>query len=99
MNRIEVHEDVRPLTDVRKNLAEMVARVRRTNRPLVLTQHGRAAAVMLSPEGYDELIRRAEFVQAVEEGLAEADAGELVPQSAVRAEFKKAAKAYRARKA
>lgn len=89
MKRIEIRDDVRPLTDVRKHLAEIVARVQRTNRPLVLTQRGRAVAVMLSPAEYDEMAGRDEFVKAVHVGLAEADAGKLVPHDEVVAWLKR----------
>lgn len=89
MGRIEIRKDVRPLTDVRKHLAAMVAQVQRTNRPLVLTQHGRAVAVMVSPAEYDEMAYREEFVKAVHVGLAEADAGQLIPHDLAMAELRR----------
>lgn len=89
MNRLQLNQDVRPLTDVRKHLAEMVARVQSTNRPLVLTQHGRAVAVMLSPAEYDEIAYREEFVKAVNQGLAEADAGNLIPHAEAMKELRR----------
>jgi predicted transcriptional regulator len=39
--------------------------------------------VILSPEAYDELTERARFVAAVDEGLADAEAGRVHPDAAV----------------
>jgi predicted transcriptional regulator len=38
---------------------------------------GRPAGVLLSPRAFDELTERARFVEAVAEGLADADAGKV----------------------
>src|ERR1043166_3702010 len=44
--RIHPTQDIRPLGEFRANLAAVVAQVRRTKRPVILTQHGRSAAVL-----------------------------------------------------
>ena len=51
--------------------------------PVVVTQHGKPAGVLLSPKAFDELTERARFVTAVSEGLADAEAGRvrLTPRS------------------
>lgn len=41
------------------------------NQPVVITQNGVAAAVLLPPEEYDRLVERSEFIGAVERGLME----------------------------
>lgn len=89
MNRLEIQKNVRPLTDVRKHLAAMVAQIQRTNQPLVLTQRGRAVAVMVSPAEYDQMAYREELVKAVHLGLAEADAGHLIPHDEAMAELRR----------
>ena len=38
--------DIRPLSEVRANAAGMIERVRKSRRPLVLTQRGHTAAVV-----------------------------------------------------
>jgi PHD/YefM family antitoxin component YafN of YafNO toxin-antitoxin module len=53
----------------------------------VVTQHGKPAAVMLSPESYDLLTARMRFVEAVGEGLRDADAGRWIEDNALDAEL------------
>lgn len=45
--------DIVPVTDLRQDAAAALKRVRATNQPLVITQRGRAAAVMVSVEAYE----------------------------------------------
>jgi len=45
--------DIIPITDLRQDAATALKRVRATKQPLVITQRGRAAAVMVSVEAYE----------------------------------------------
>ena len=46
--------DVLPITDLRHDAAAVLRRVRSRKNPLIITQRGRAAAVMLSLYAYDQ---------------------------------------------
>jgi prevent-host-death family protein len=45
--------DIMPVTDLRQDAAAALKRVRTSRQPLVITQRGRAAAVLLSIEAYE----------------------------------------------
>ena len=47
MPKVLPTEDVRTLSEFRANTAAFVNQVKETRRPLILTQHGRSAAVLL----------------------------------------------------
>jgi antitoxin YefM len=67
-------QDIRSLSEFRANAAAFVQQVRSTRRPLVLTQHGRGAAVLLDVTEYERLIEQVELlqeVQSAEQQLAE----------------------------
>ena len=67
-------EDIHPMSEHRAHLSEHLRQVQETGRPMVITQNGRPAAVVLSPAKYDELLRAAD-IAAIREGLADAEAG------------------------
>jgi antitoxin YefM len=70
---IRFSRDIRPLSEFRANAAAFIQQVRRTRRPLVLTQHGKSAAVLLDVQEYERLVERAEIIEDVavaEEQLA-----------------------------
>ena len=45
--------DIIPVTDLRQDAASVLRHVRHSKQPVVITQRGRAAAVMLSTEAYE----------------------------------------------
>jgi len=59
-------QDIRPLSEFRANAAAFVQHVRSTRRPLVLTQHGRGAAVLLDIGEYERLVEQIELLQEVQ---------------------------------
>lgn len=73
MGSIRFSEDVRPLSEFRANAAAFVEQVQTTHRPIVLTQHGRSAAVLLDVAEYERLVERAEVlddIRVAEEQIA-----------------------------
>ena len=75
MPRVRPTEDIRPLADFRANLASVVRQVRRTERPVILTQHGRSAAVLVDAAEYEALVERAELLEDVRIAEQEVAAG------------------------
>ena len=56
MSRWRPSQDIRPVTEFRANAAAMLDHVQTTRRPVVLTQHGRSAAVLLDVNAYESLL-------------------------------------------
>ena len=73
-----VADDIVPIGEFKAHASQMLKRVRSSNRPLVITQNGKPAAVVITPEEFDMLSERRRFVAAVEEGIRDADAGRTV---------------------
>ena len=71
-------QDIRPLSEFRANVATFVEQVQTTKRPLVLTQHGRSAAILLAVEAYEDLIERAEVAEDVRTAEVQIAAGQGV---------------------
>lgn len=63
--QIRLMEDVRPLSEFRANAAAFVEQVQATHRPIVLTQYGRSAAVLLDVGEYERLTERAEVLEDI----------------------------------
>jgi antitoxin YefM len=87
MKRLNVQHDIIPLTEFRSKMAEFIEQMKQSQSPLVLTQHGRAVAVVMPPAAYEEMAYRDEFVKAIREGIAELDAGNGIPHEEVVAYF------------
>ena len=79
---LQVADDIVPIGELKAHLSERIRELRGRRRPLIVTQNGKAAAVLLSPEEFDRLTSQARFV-AVQEGLDQADAGRVVEHDEV----------------
>ena len=88
MIRIKPTEDIQPLTAFRANVAGFIDQVREQHRPLVLTQHGKSAAVLLGAEDYEDLVEELELHRSVQRGLDDAAEGRVVSHDVVAAELR-----------
>jgi prevent-host-death family protein len=87
MKPLQISEDIVPISEFKAHVSEVVGGLRQRGRPLVITQNGKPAAVLMSPEEFDELTYHAQFVAAVKEGLAESEAGHLISDDELRREL------------
>lgn len=73
-----VSEDILPIAEFKTHAGRVLRRLREQGRPVVITQHGRPAGVLVSPQEYDRFRERDLFVESVHEGLADAEAGRVI---------------------
>jgi prevent-host-death family protein len=85
--RVRPTEDIQPLTDFRANVASFIDQVRETHRPLVLTQHGRGTAVLLSAADYEAMVDELELLRDIRAAQRELEEGRGVPHEDVREEL------------
>ena len=83
MPRIKPSEDVQPLSAFRANAAGFLDQVRETRRPLVLTQHGKSAAVLLDVGQYEALVEEVELLRDIRQAKAELASGQGLPHEEV----------------
>ncbi len=80
---VRISENFVPISEFKARAAEWLRKADATGAPVVVTQNGRPAGVLLSPQAFDDLIERARFVAAVDQGVADADAGRVHSHAAV----------------
>ena len=60
-----------PISDLRQDAAAVLRNVRGSQQPLIITQRGRAAAVMLSIEAYESAEEEREILRLLAQGERE----------------------------
>ena len=75
MAKLRVSEDIVTVSDFKAQASEWLRRITGSGHPLVITQNGKPAGVLLSPAAFDELSDRQEFLAAVQDGMADEQAG------------------------
>jgi prevent-host-death family protein len=64
-----------PITDLRQDATSIVKRLAKSREPLIITQRGRAAAVMVSMETYEYSQHELELLRLLARGEKEIEAG------------------------
>ena len=70
MTTLKATEDILSMSEFRTTLADCVARTRETQRPLILTQNGRASSVFLDVAAWEALQEKLDRLETYEDILA-----------------------------
>lgn len=89
MKNLNISNDIIPIGEFRTSLSKWLRNVQDTGHPLIITQNGRPAGVLLSPSEYDELIHRKLFIDSVDRGLSDAESGYVYSTNDLREELRK----------
>ncbi len=87
MKPVHISEDILPIGEFKTHASRVLRRLREDRRPIVITQNGKPAGVLITPEEFDSLRERERFVQAVQSGLADSEAGRVIDDAALAREL------------
>lgn len=79
MKPFSVSKNIVSLSDFKNKASRMLHDIQSSHRPLIITQNGKAAAVLISPADFDDLSEQARFVEAVQKGMADVQHGRIIP--------------------
>lgn len=85
---INASQDVKPISDFRKDTAKVLKRLKETRQPVLLTQHGRPVAVLLDIHEYESREYNRQFAAAIAEGLSDLAKGNTHSHRKVMKEIK-----------
>ena len=75
MKEVQISDGIVPLGEFKAQAAKLLKRIRESGQPMVITQNGRPAGVLLSPQEYDRIQERQRFLESIAAGLADAGSG------------------------
>ncbi len=76
-------EDIKPISYIKTNAADMLKRVNETHNPLIITQNGEAKAVLLDTESYQSMVNSIGILKLLSESEKDIDSGNVQEQSTV----------------
>ncbi len=77
-NRLRVDQDIRSMSEFRTGIASFLKQVHDTKRPIVITQHGKSAAVLLDASEYDAMQEKLELLMDIQTSCGQIECGEVV---------------------
>jgi len=87
MKALQISQDIVPLARFKTQASQILRQLREQQRPVVVTQNGRPAAVLITPEEFDRLQEHDRFLAAVQAGLEDSEAGRLIDDEVLAAEL------------
>jgi prevent-host-death family protein len=92
MSRISPSEDIRSVTDLKRNTREILDHVHATGRPVILTVNGRADSVLLDVRVYEMHLQAGNLARLLAPAEREVETGRTRPAREFLKEFKRAKK-------
>lgn len=78
---MNIKEDIRPISYVKANAADILNQVNETHRPIFVTQNGEAKAVLLDTESYEKMKGALGLLKIISQGEKDIRENKVVPQS------------------
>jgi len=84
---MNLKDDIRPISYIKTNAADMLRRVNDTHNPIIITQNGEAKAVLLDTESYQSMKNSIGILKILSQSEKNIDKNELYTQESVFSEL------------
>jgi prevent-host-death family protein len=75
--------DIKPITYLKANAAELLKYINETHRPIIITQNGEAKAVLQDPESYESMRKALSLLKLVSMSEEEVRQGKIIDNESV----------------
>jgi len=89
MKIMSVSNDIVPIGKFKASISKWFKSIHDTGHPLIITQNGKPAGVLLSPSEYDELVYKRAFLDSINRGIADAESGKIYNSEELKGELRK----------
>jgi prevent-host-death family protein len=80
---MEISSDIKPVTYLKSNTADLLKKINETQRPVIITQNGEPRAVLQDPKSYDNMRRAIGILKLISQGEEDIRTGRSKPQKEV----------------
>ena len=84
MKEMQIANGIIPLGEFKAQAGRFLKRLGESGEPMVITQNGRPAGVLLSPREYDRIQERQRFLESIAAGLSDAESGRVMDTAELR---------------
>ena len=89
---MNISRDIKPITYLKANAAELLKQINETRRPVVITQNGEPRAVLQDPESYENMRNAIGILKLISQGEEDVKTGKSKAQRDVFTEIEKTLK-------
>ena len=77
---MDMVQDIKPISFVKANAADLIDQINETRRPLIVTQNGEVRAVMIDPVSYQNLQTGIKMFKLLAQSESEIQSGKKIGQ-------------------
>ncbi|MCF8355689.1 MAG: type II toxin-antitoxin system Phd/YefM family antitoxin [Melioribacteraceae bacterium] len=92
MHKIQLDKDIQPLSKFRSKVSFYFDQVKKTKRPLVITQNGKSSAILLDVSEYQQMVDKLETLEDIKLAESQLDKDKGISHSEVKKKFAKRSK-------
>ncbi|MGB5156021.1 type II toxin-antitoxin system Phd/YefM family antitoxin [Desulfobacterium sp. N47] len=89
MKQINVANDIVPVAEFKVQVSKYLKNIKTTGRPMVITQNGKPAGVLLTPDDFEELIYQKSLIESIGRGISDLEKGNIFTTEELRAKLEK----------
>ena len=86
--KLNISRDIIPIGEFKSHMSKWLNTAKDTGHPLIITQNGKPAAVVLSPEEFDNMKYTERFINSVNQGLSDINSGNYLDSEQLKEELK-----------
>ena len=90
MKKFTISNNIVPLAEFKTSISKYLKSLKETGHPLIITQNGRPAGVLITPTEYDNLTYKNLFVESVNRGVKNIKSGEFYSTEELKEKIKSA---------
>jgi len=75
VKKLNISEDIVPVSEFKTGISKWLKSIREENHPVIITQNGKPAGVLITPEEYDKLSYQQQFIESIERGERDIESG------------------------
>ena len=89
MNNFSISKDIEPLSEFRKRSADFIKRLKDEKQPIILTQHGKSAAVLMDVTEYERISKKLQLLEDLLEAKQQVEKGNTYSMEEARKRIEK----------
>ncbi len=89
MKAINISQDIIPVGEFKTGISKWLRSIKDKEHPIVITQNGKPAGVLITPEEYDKLVYKQKFTDSIYRGIQDIKSGEIFSTSDLRKKIQK----------
>lgn len=89
MSKMRISDDIVPVGEFKTSISKYLKNLHETGHPLVITQNGRPAGVLVTPSEYDSLVYKQQFIASVQKGIQDIESQKTYTTKQLKNELKK----------